>query len=707
MTTHADFLIELGTEELPPKALKSLQDAFAEGLLSRLGDAGLNFGAADRFGAPRRLAVVLKDLELKQPDEAFERRGPAVKAAFDADGNPTKAAEGFARSNGVSVDQLERMETSKGEWLVYRGVEPGRATKDLLPDLVQATLDALPIPKRMRWGASRDEFVRPVQWLVMLLGDDVVPASIYGIEADRFTRGHRFHAPDPIRIKRPTDYADVLKEQGWVLASFDQRRATIAEQAKVAAEAKGVTAVIDDDLLDEVTALNEWPVALVGQFDERFLDVPAEALVSSMQEHQKYFPTMDEQGRLASYFVFIANLESKDPSQVISGNEKVIRPRLADAAFFWDTDRKTPLVERVEKLKSVTFQQKLGSLHDKAGRLKAIAGEIARRLGDDVEVAERAAWLAKADLVTDMVFEFDDMQGIAGYYYALHDGEPDTVARAILEQYKPAGAGDELPTSRAGMAVALADRLDNLAGLFGIGQPPTGTKDPFALRRAALGVLRILVERELDLDLHELVAFAADQHANLPQRETVVDQVVDYALDRFSAWYQDDGFRPDVFQAVRALNPSRPLDIDRRVKAVAGFSAMAQAEALAAANKRVANLLNKAGDNLGTELAKGFKQGGPAWLARQANPSLFVESAETTLWDAIETAEHDVAPMLDKTDYQGALQRLATLRDEVDAYFDQVMVMAEDPAVRANRLAVLARLRQLFLQVADISVLQQ
>ena len=708
MTTHADFLIELGTEELPPKALKSLQDAFAEGLLSRLGDAGLNFGDAERYGAPRRLAVTLKDLELKQPDEAFERRGPAVKAAFDADGNPTKAAEGFARSNGVSVDQLERMETDKGEWLVYRGIEPGRATRDLLPDLVQATLDALPIPKRMRWGASRDEFVRPVQWLVMLLGDEVVPASIYGIEADRFTRGHRFHAPEPIRIERPTDYAGLLKEQGWVLASFDQRRATIAEQAKAAAQSKGVTAVIDEDLLDEVTALNEWPVALVGQFDERFLDVPAEALVSSMQEHQKYFPTMDDQGRLASSFVFIANLESKDPSQVVSGNEKVIRPRLADAAFFWDTDRKTPLVERVEKLKAVTFQQKLGTLHDKAGRLKAIAGEIARRLGDDVEVAERSAWLAKADLVTDMVFEFDDMQGIAGYYYALNDGEPETVARAILEQYKPAGAGDELPASRAGMAVALADRLDNLAGLFGIGQPPTGTKDPFALRRAALGVLRILVERELDLDLRDLVEFAVKQHKDHHEfKIDVVEQVVDYALDRFSAWYQDVGFRPDVFQAVRALSPSRPLDIDRRVKAVAGFSAMAQAEALAAANKRVANLLNKAADNLSGDLAEGFRKGGPAWLARQANPSLFVESAETTLWDAIEAAEHDVAPMLEKTDYQGALQHLATLRDEVDTYFDQVMVMAEDPAVRANRLAVLARLRQLFLQVADISVLQQ
>ncbi len=708
--THADFLIELGTEELPPKALKSLQDAFAEGLLSRLSDAGLKYGETERYGAPRRLALTIKDLELSQPDEAFERRGPAVKAAFDAEGKATKAAEGFARSNGVSVDQLERMETDKGEWLVYRGVEKGRSTQALLPDLVQATLDALPIPKRMRWGASRAEFVRPVQWLLMLLGDEVVPASVYGVESDRFTRGHRFHAPEPIRIERPTDYAPVLKEQGWVLASFNQRRELIAEQAKAAAQSKGVEVVIDEDLLDEVTSLNEWPVALVGKFDERFLEVPAEALVSSMQEHQKYFPTTDGNGQLASYFVFIANLESKDPSQVISGNEKVIRPRLADAAFFWETDRKTPLADRVEKLKAVTFQQKLGTLYDKATRLKAIAGDIARRLGDDIDVAERAAWLAKADLVTDMVFEFDDMQGIAGYYYAGNDNEAPAVAQGILEQYKPAGAGDDLPASRAGMAVALADRLDNLAGLFGIGQPPTGTKDPFALRRAALGVLRILVERELDLDLRDLVAFAAEQHADLPEKATVVDQVVDYALDRFSAWYQDAGFRPDVFQAVRAINPSRPLDIDRRVKAVAGFSAMAQAEALAAANKRVSNLLAKAPESLDDKtLAQQFAEAAKPGSRHsiKANPSYFSEAAEVTLWEAIEAAEHAVAPMLEKADYQGALQHLANLRDDVDRYFDQVMVMAEDPAVRANRLAVLARLRQLFLKVADISVLQQ
>jgi glycyl-tRNA synthetase beta chain len=688
--TQADFLIELGTEELPPKALKPLQDAFADGLIQRLKEAGLSLGETERYGAPRRLAVLIRDLELSQPDEAFERRGPAVKAAFDAEGKPTKAAEGFARGNGVSVDELERMATDKGEWLVYRGVEPGKSTSELLPALVQQTLDALPIPKRMRWGASRDEFVRPVQWLVMLLGDAVVPATVYGIKSGRLSRGHRFHAPVDIDISAPAAYADILRSQGKVVASFNERRDYIESQSKAVAQQADVEVVMGADLLDEVTALNEWPVALLGSFESRFLSVPAEALMSSMQEHQKYFPTLDKNGDLAPRFVFIANLESKDPAQVIAGNERVIRPRLADAAFFWETDRKTPLVDRVEKLKAVTFQQQLGSMYDKATRLRAIAGEIARQLGDDIEQAERAAWLAKADLVTDMVFEFDDMQGIAGHYYALNDGEPKAVAQAIIEQYRPAGAGDELPLSRAGMAVALADRLDNLSGLFGIGQPPTGTKDPFALRRAALGVLRILVERDLDLDLAELVSFAADQHTNLPERDKVVGQVVDYALDRFSAWYADAGFSHDVFQAVRALNPSRPLDIDRRVKAVASFSHLVEAEALAAANKRVSNLLAKADGD----------------ISDRVEPSLFESDAESTLWQAIEAADAAIKPLLAVVDYQGALQHLASLRDSVDAYFDSVMVMAEDAGVRSNRLAVLSKLRQLFLKVADISVLQ-
>jgi glycyl-tRNA synthetase beta chain len=541
----------------------------------------------------------------------------------------------------------------------------------------------------MRWGARRDEFVRPVKWLLMLLGEEVVPAEFYGIASGNVTRGHRFHAPKDIVITSAAAYEETLRAEGFVMASFDERHKLIEAEVKKAAEAKGVVAVIDADLLDEVTSLNEWPVALVGQFEDRFLEVPAEALMSSMEEHQKYFPTVDGNGAIQPYFVFIANIESKDPAIVIEGNEKVIRPRLADAAFFWETDKKTPLADRVEKLKTVKFQEQLGSVYNKAERIQKVAGHIANQIDASVSEAERAAYLAKADLVTDMVFEFTDLQGIAGRYYALADGEPEAVAEAILEQYKPAGAGDDLPQSREGMAVALADRLDNLSGLFGIGQPPTGTKDPFALRRAALGVLRILVERKLDLDLAELVEFAANQHADLPKRDAVVADVVSYSLDRFSAWYADAGIRTEVFQAVRALSPTNPYDIDQRVRAVAEFSKLEQAEALAAANKRVSNLLSKV----------------EGAVSDKVDAALFTEAAETNLLTAIDAVANKVTEAVQASDYAAALSELAGLRDVVDAFFVDVMVMADDNAVRNNRLALLAKLRGLFVQVADISVL--
>ncbi|TXR54696.1 glycine--tRNA ligase subunit beta [Reinekea thalattae] len=687
--SKADFLIELGTEELPPKALRSLQDAFADGIIERLTAAGLSFDASERFAAPRRLALTLSNLDLQQPDEQIERRGPAVAVAFDADGKPTKAVEGFARSCGVEVSDLEQVETKKGPWLMYRGTKPGQATKALLPTIVQETLDSLPIPKRMRWGARRDEFVRPVKWLLMLLGEEVVPATFYGVSSANVTRGHRFHAPKEIVINKASDYENTLLNQGFVMASFEKRQQKIAADAKAAAQTKGVVAVINDDLLDEVTALNEWPVALVGSYEERFLDVPAEALMSSMEEHQKYFPTVNAEGAIQPYFVFISNIESKQPEIVIEGNEKVIRPRLADAAFFWETDKKTPLADRVEKLKTVMFQQELGSVYDKVLRIQSIAGHIAEQISASKQNTERAAYLAKADLVTDMVFEFTDLQGIAGRYYALADGEDAAVAQAILEQYKPAGAGDSLPESKEGMAVALADRLDNLSGLFGIGQPPTGTKDPFALRRAALGVLRIIVERELDLDLAELVGFAAGQHKALAKQDQVVNEVVQYALDRFSAWYADAGFRAEIFQSVRALNLTKPLDIDRRVRAVAQFSQLEQASALAAANKRVSNILAKAEDDISTEV----------------DSALFAESAETELFAALENVSQVVTESVQAANYTAALTELASLRDVVDRFFDDVMVNADDPKVRQNRLALLAKLRNLFMQVADISVL--
>lgn len=678
----ADFLIELGTEELPPKALRTLKNAFADGIIERLQQAGLTFESSERFAAPRRLALTISNLQLTQPDEQIERKGPNAKA-------PAKAIEGFARSCGVTVDDLEELDTDKGTWLIYRGVQPGQATRELLPGIVQQTLDALPIPKRMRWGTRRDEFVRPVKWLLMLLGDEVVPAEIYGVTSGNLSRGHRFHAPRDIVISNSAAYQETLRREGKVMASYGERHKLIEAEVRKAAADNGVVPVINPDLLDEVTALNEWPVALVGRFEERFLEVPAEALMSSMEEHQKYFPTVDADGNIQPYFVFVANIESKDPQVVIEGNEKVIRPRLSDAAFFWETDKKTPLADRVESLKAVKFQEKLGSVYDKAERIRNVAGHIAAQIDASVSEAERAAYLAKADLVTDMVFEFTDLQGIAGRYYALADGEPEAVAEAILEQYKPAGAGDALPVSREGMAVALADRLDNLSGLFGIGQPPTGTKDPFALRRAALGVLRIIVERELDLDLADLVAFAADQHADLPNRATLVNDVVHYALDRFSAWYADEGLRTEVFQAVRALNLSKPFDIDLRVRAVAEFSKLEQAGALAAANKRVSNILSKAGGE----------------ITGQVDSALFEVAAETELQNALDAVSVKVTGAVAQSDYTGALNELAGLRDVVDNFFDKVMVMADDDKVRNNRLALLAQLRGLFMQVADISVL--
>ena len=689
MMTQADFLIELGTEELPPKALSILMNAFAEGILERLSSAGLSFDANVRYGAPRRLALHITNLQLHQPDEQIERRGPALKAAFDPAGEPTKAVLGFARSCGVEVSDLVTLETDKGAWLVYQGTKAGQATEALLPGIVQQALDNLPIAKRMRWGSRRDEFVRPVKWLLMLLGDQVVPTTVYGVAAGNVTRGHRFHAPVELVVPNPAAYADLLRSEGKVIASFSERHELIETAVKQAAQAKGLIAVIDPDLLDEVTGLNEWPVALVGQFEARFLDVPAEALMSSMEEHQKYFPTVDAQGAIQPYFIFIANIDSSDPALVIAGNEKVIRPRLADAAFFWETDKKTPLVERVERLKTLMFQQQLGSVFDKSQRLQSIAGFIAGEIGASVSAAERAALLAKADLVTDMVCEFTDLQGIAGHYYALADGESESVAAAILEQYKPAGAGDDLPQAREGMALALADRLDNLSGLFGIGQPPSGTKDPFALRRAAVGVLRILVERKLPLDLVTLVEFAAAQHGNLPKRDIVVADVVSYILDRFSAGYHDAGFRTEIFQAVRALNPTQPYDIDLRVRAVVAFSQLDQAAALAAANKRVSNLLAKVDGPVDTPV----------------DPSLFTEAAEAELFAALEAVTSSVTEAVQQSHYGLALTELAGLRDVVDTFFDQVMVMADDAAVRANRLALLAKLRGLFLQVADISVL--
>ncbi|WP_417530628.1 glycine--tRNA ligase subunit beta [Marinobacter lipolyticus] len=685
-----DFLVELGTEELPPKALKPLSDAFTAGIAKGLEDAGIGFGKLESFAAPRRLAVRVRDLADAQPDKPVEKRGPAVKAAFDDAGNPTRALTGFATSLGVTPDQLDTLETDKGAWVVYRTVEKGRPTVELMPELVEQSLAGLPIPKRMRWGAYRTEFVRPVHWAIMLFGNKVVDAPIMGLTPGNKTRGHRFHCPKSLIVPTPGDYEVVLKQEGYVIADFAERREQIRAGVTALAENEaGGKAVIDEELLDEVTALNEWPVPLMGRFEERFLEVPAEALVSSMKEHQKYFHVVAADGEIMPLFITVANLDSKDPRQVISGNEKVIRPRLSDAAFFYETDRKTRLEDRIEQLKPIVFQEKLGSIYDKSVRVAALAKKIADAIGSDPALAERAAMLAKTDLVTEMVLEFTDLQGIMGQYYAINDGEPEDVAKALNEQYMPRFAGDNLPTTLTGCAVAIADRLDSLVGLFGINQPPSGTRDPFALRRASLGVLRIIIERELPLDLQTCCQWAEENFTVLTEQDTA-DTVVDYMLERFRAHYEEQGIGAEVYLAVHARRPTKPLDFDRRVKAVEAFRQLPEALALAGANKRVSNILTK--------------QGGDA-IGESVDKSLLQDQAEQALAEQISQQADTVLPLFEKGDYAAALTSLASLREPVDTFFDEVMVMAEDEAIRNNRLAMLDQLRNLFLRVADISLL--
>jgi glycyl-tRNA synthetase beta chain len=685
-----DFLVEIGTEELPPKALKPLSDAFTQGIAQGLEEAGVSFGKVESFAAPRRLAVRVRDLADAQPDKPVEKRGPAVKAAFDDAGNPTRALTGFSTSLGVTPDQLDTLETDKGAWVVYRTVEKGRPTVELMPELVDKSLAALPIPKRMRWGAHRTEFVRPVHWIILMYGNKVLNAPVMGLTPGNTTRGHRFHCPKELIVPTPNDYELVLKEEGKVLADFVERREKIrAGVTTIAGQQSNGQAVIDEDLLDEVTALNEWPVPLLGNFEERFLEVPAEALISSMKEHQKYFHVVDKNGRMLPHFITIANLESKDPAQVISGNEKVIRPRLSDAAFFYETDRKSRLEDRIDALKPIVFQEKLGSIHDKSVRVAALAKKIAEAVDSDPALAERAAMLAKTDLVTEMVLEFTDLQGIMGEYYARHDGEPEDVAKALNEQYMPRFAGDDLPATLTGCAVAIADRIDSLVGLFGINQPPSGTRDPFGLRRASLGVLRIIIERELPLDLQTLCEWAEENFTVLTEQNTA-STVVDYMLERFRAHYDEQGIGAEVYLAVHARRPTRPLDFDRRVKAVEAFRQLPEAQALAGANKRVSNILTKqGGDNIGEAV----------------NTSLLQDAEEKTLAEQVEQQAQNVLPLFEQGDYSSALRSLAQLREPVDSFFDEVMVMAEDDAVRNNRLALLNRLRNLFLRVADISLL--
>ena len=685
-----NLLVEIGTEELPPKALRKLAESFAENLAAELASLELNHQGVNWYASPRRLGLRVTALEAKQNDKVVEKRGPAVAAAFDAAGNPTKAAMGWARGCGIDVSDAQTLETDKGAWLLHKAQVEGQATTSLMSDAVNKALAKLPIPKPMRWGANKTQFIRPVHTATILFGSTLIEGEILGKQVGNQLQGHRFHHPEKVTINHADDVFDVLKS-AYVVADFEARKAQIREQIEAAASAVNAKVAMDEDLLEEVTSLVEWPVTLTATFEEAFLDVPSEALIYTMKDDQKYFPLLDQDGNLLNKFLFVSNIESKDPSVVIAGNEKVVRPRLADAQFFYETDKKKTLESRLESLDTVLFQKQLGTLKDKSERISELAGYIAEQLGADAELAKRAGLLSKTDLMTEMVMEFTDVQGVMGMHYARHDGEAEEVALAQNEQYMPRFAGDNLPTNVISCAVAIADKFDTLVGIFGIGQAPKGDKDPFALRRAAIGALRIMVEKSLPLDILDLVAKSQTLFGEKLTNLNVSTDVFEFMLGRFRAWYQDEGIEVDVIQAVLARRPTKPVDFDRRVKAVSHFRTLDAAEALAAANKRVSNILAK--NDITTQ--------------GDVNESLLSDDAEKVLASHVAKFATELAPLYANGDYQEALSQLAGIRESVDNFFDNVMVMADDEAVKQNRLALLSQLSRLFLDIADISVLQK
>lgn len=688
-----DLLIELGTEELPPKALKRLSEAFSSGIVDGLKKAGFDIDEYDSYASPRRLAVLIKNVAAAQPDRDVERKGPGLKAAYDADGQPTKALMGFAKSCGVEVEALQQEDTDKGAWLVFKATEKGQAVSALIGDIINQSLARLPIAKRMRWGSNDVEFVRPVHWLVLLHGEKVIDAKILGLSSAAHTYGHRFHSPGKVTLNNAGEYKDRLQTEGFVIADFEQRKQNIKQQVINTVKRLGGEAVLDEDLLDEVTALNEWPIAVAGEFDKNFLEVPAEALIKTMQDNQKYFPVKVSatDDSLKNYFITISNIDSKSPEKVKAGNERVVRPRLADAMFFWQQDQKQPLESFNAALEKVVFQARLGSIAEKTRRVTKLAESIARQLDANIEYVKRAAWLSKCDLMTNMVGEFASLQGVMGKRYAQKAGEPDEVAAALDEQYKPRGASDDTASTTTGQVLSISDKLDTLVGIFAIGEKPTGEKDPYALRRASLGILRTIIERQLDLDLKILIAESAELLKDKVDADKVEQEVFDYIIDRLRAYYLDRGISADVFDAVSALSPSRPLVFDKRIKAVSAFRQLPEAESLAAANKRVSNILKKSSaDNAVT-----------------VNESLLIEDAEKILFTTLKALSQVVEPLFDAGDYETALRRLSSLKDPVDTFFDSVMVMADDEAIKNNRIALLNIMNQLFLRVADLSRLHQ
>ncbi|MBU2923507.1 glycine--tRNA ligase subunit beta [Colwellia sp. 1_MG-2023] len=687
MTTET-LLIELGTEELPPKALKTLATAFFDSIKSQLDSHDLAYNDIKWFATPRRMAVQVFDLVDKQQDKTVEKRGPAVNVAFDEAGNASKAAQGWAKSNGITVEQAERLVTDKGEWLLHTATVTGLATTELIPDMVNIALKKLPIAKPMRWGAERTQFIRPVHTLTMLFGSELIAGEALGVTSGNQVQGHRFHHQGLVTINHANDYQAELAK-AYVEVDFAERQNKIVEQIKQAANNIDAVALIDEDLLNEVTALVEWPVTLVGTFDKEFLNVPAEPLIYSMKDHQKYFPVTDKNGQLVNKFIFVSNIESKDPEAVIFGNEKVIRPRLADAEFFFKTDKKQSLESRLTSLESVLFQKQLGTLKAKSERIAQLSQFIAQQLNENADDAYRAGLLSKTDLMSEMVLEFPQVQGTMGKYYALHDGENENIAQALEDQYRPRFSGDSLPEANIGCAVAISDKIDTLVGIFGIKQAPKGDKDPFALRRAAIGSIRIIIEKQLNLDLSELINKSIELFGDKLINENTANDVLDFIMGRFRAFYQEQGISVDVIQAVLAKKPSAPLDFDKRIKAVTFFGDLPEAATLAAANKRVGNILAK----FDGELYQAF------------NVDLATEQAERDLADVYQAISLKVAPLMADKNYQAALSELAQLKAPIDTFFDNVMVMSDDEAIKTNRLTLLNEIRNSFFAIADISLL--
>ncbi|MFT5503579.1 MAG: glycyl-tRNA synthetase beta chain [Gammaproteobacteria bacterium] len=683
-------LIEIGTEELPPKALKTLSTNFAGLCIQELEKLGLKCPAFKVFATPRRLAVLLDQVPARQTDRKIEKRGPAVKAAFDAEGCPSRAAQGFAKSCGVTVSDLVQRKTDKGAWLYFEGEEKGSLLKELLPALLLRAVGQLPIPRRMRWGSGSDEFVRPVKWLVVMLDEQVVEAELFGIQSDRLTWGHRFHAPDPISIDHVSNYQNLLEAKGRVIADFEQRKQKIREQIEATAASLEGHAEIDDDLLDEVTALVELPVAVSGEFDREFLAIPPEALITTMQDNQKYFAVFNVDNELIPNFITISNIESRQPEMVAEGNQRVIRPRFADARFFYEKDQKQSLESRVGQLAKVVFQNKLGSIGDKSRRIAQLAGTIADQLGGDVAASKRAGILAKCDLLTDMVGEFPKLQGIMGQYYASHDGETTDIASAISQHYWPRFSGDKLPESIVAQSLALADRLDSLVAIFALGQKPTGVKDPFGLRRAAVGVIRIIIELELSLDLNDLITKAATGLSDKLDTNSATSEVRDYVFDRLKNYYQEKGIALDIVDAVVYNYPGQLSDSDKRIRALAEFQKHESAEVLAAANKRINNILKKQGEIDLPEI----------------QTELFQLDIERELYESLQTSQKTAGQFFADQQYAEGLNTLSLLRPTVDRFFEEVMVMDEDLVLRSNRLALLAELLSCFRQVADFARLQ-